>query len=270
MWIILILLLIAIVFFILNNSRKSSDLNTSRRSEQNSPKQKKSITKKIKKRTDKYPRKTTTTTDSSKHKTSFSKILQPNADGSIPIFPLQNVMPSIFNFGTKKSELRIQQHQFIYTGYEGVVSGKNVIIEGPTGLGKTRACLASVVPYLLSNPSTRLLYTSATVTQVCNVAEEISEILSASQKDLSMLNATIHIGAEKIKREYTNCFVQKINLDNRNKNLDEMSLIDKRINCKECKYYRELRNNNYQLSSATCLANRREAPHYKRGGFIKP
>ncbi|NEO84987.1 MAG: hypothetical protein F6J87_12150 [Spirulina sp. SIO3F2] len=208
----------------------------------------------------------TVSSSSPQQVTSYStSILQPLADGSIPLDPLQKVMPLVFNFGRRKPELRVQQHQFIYTGYEGVVTRRNVIIEGPTGLGKTRACLASVLPYLLSDPEARLIYTSATVTQVCNVAEEISEILLASKSALSTINATIHIGAEKVKNEYTNCFTRKLNLDNRNKNLSqEQSDISSR-NCKECKYYRGLRSNSYKLSSATCL-DKHELQRIKESG----
>ena len=88
---------------------------------------------------------------------------------------VNDIFSKIFNFPSdsgKQTEFRLEQKQFIYTCYEGVSQKRDVVIEGPTGLGKTRAILASVLPALLQDDTTRFIYSTRTITQVINIMKD--------------------------------------------------------------------------------------------------
>lgn len=142
------------------------------------------------------------------------RVLAPFAE--VDLAPLNEIYKVIFNFGDKKAEFRAQQYQYAYTCYEGISTGRDVVIEGPTGLGKTRALLAAVLPKLLAEPDARLIYSTRTVTQVNNVMDEIKDILA--HNDLEGITATLHIGARKIMDKYAKCY------DPVNKDFDAVNL----------------------------------------------
>lgn len=117
--------------------------------------------------------------------------------------PINDIFSIIFNFGDKKAEFRAQQYQYIYACFEGVSTRRDVVIEGPTGLGKTRALLASTIPYLLANPKARLVYATRTVTQVNNVMDEIKDVLAQNDLDIT---ATLYIGSNRLRNKYAKCY----------------------------------------------------------------
>jgi len=116
--------------------------------------------------------------------------------------PLLGVYPLIFPEG---SEFRAQQIQYMVMCYEGVVNDRDVVIEGPTGLGKTRALIGAALPKLINQPEARLLYTTRTIAQVNNIMREVKEVLSNNSID--RIDATLHIGTGSMKALACDSFV---------------------------------------------------------------
>ncbi|OGJ19939.1 hypothetical protein A3K73_03185 [Candidatus Pacearchaeota archaeon RBG_13_36_9] len=115
--------------------------------------------------------------------------------------PLLDIYPLIFPEG---SEFRAQQIQYMAMCYEGVTHGKDVVIEGPTGLGKTRGLIGASLQKIMNNPKTRMLYTTRTVAQVNNIMREVKEVLSNAS--LEGIDATLHLGTGSIKSLACNSF----------------------------------------------------------------
>jgi Rad3-related DNA helicase len=76
--------------------------------------------------------------------------------------PMLDIYPSIFG---KDSEFRPQQVQYMSMCYEAVSNDCSAVIEGPTGLGKTRALLGSVIPLVLKDPEAIVAYSTRTNTR---------------------------------------------------------------------------------------------------------
>ncbi len=117
--------------------------------------------------------------------------------------PVNNIFSIIFNFGDRNAEFRKEQYQYIYACHEGISTKRDVVIEGPTGLGKTRALLAATIPALLRDPELRLVYSTRTVTQVNNIMDEIRNILEQNDLDIT---ATLHIGSGRLRERYAKCY----------------------------------------------------------------
>ncbi|MCI5179197.1 MAG: DEAD/DEAH box helicase [Candidatus Electrothrix sp. AW3_4] len=118
----------------------------------------------------------------------------------VDLSPARKGMDTVFKFkDSGKLELRIQQHQFIYSAYEGIKSGRDVVIEGPTGLGKTRSLISAVFPALEEDNSLRVLYLTRTKTQVQNIINEIYEISTLSIQKQQILSATPYMGRDAIR-----------------------------------------------------------------------
>ncbi len=118
----------------------------------------------------------------------------------VDLSPARKGMDTIFKFkDSGKLEFRAQQHQFIYSAYEGIKSGRDVVIEGPTGLGKTRSLLATVFPALEEDHNLRVLYLTRTKTQVQNIISELSEISMLSISKQFALSATPYMGRDAIR-----------------------------------------------------------------------
>ena len=71
--------------------------------------------------------------------------------------------------------LRPNQEEFIRLVDEAVRKGENLVIEAPTGFGKTISVLAGVLPYALSM-SFKVVYLARTHKQMDRVIEELKEI----------------------------------------------------------------------------------------------
>jgi Rad3-related DNA helicase len=125
-------------------------------------------------------------------------------ESDVDVGPILDIYNDIFSFDRKgkkgKGEFRPQQIQYMLSCYEAAENGIDIVIEGPTGLGKTRALIASALPHLLKNPKARLLYTTRTVTQVQNVTEELEKILKREGSPFSEIDATLYTGVNKIKQ----------------------------------------------------------------------
>lgn len=141
---------------------------------------------------------------------------------------LMHVYPAVLHFGDRtdrKSEFRLQQVQYMLMCYEGVETARDVVIEGPTGLGKTRALFASVIPFLLKDPRRRVIYSTRTITQVNSIMKDLREILVESDKaeDLEGIKASLYIGKDRIINELVKCFEKVDNFDGLvNKNGDPL------------------------------------------------
>jgi len=122
---------------------------------------------------------------------------------------LLRIYPSVFNFSGsyKKGEFRPQQVQFMEMCYEGVQTGRDVVVEGPTGLGKTKALLAAALPFILEKPGRKIVYATRTVTQVNSIMADLREILDRTDKKLEGILASVHIGANRVRDELIKCYI---------------------------------------------------------------
>lgn len=128
---------------------------------------------------------------------------------STPLEQVREAMKIAFRFPAHiKPEVRYQQHQFVYACYEGIQHSRDVIIEGPTGLGKTRSLVAAVIPFLKENERNRILYLTRTITQIDNIVREIRDITGASPNSNMLLTTTAVFGRARIA-EKANCQVKQ-------------------------------------------------------------
>ncbi|MGD2249803.1 MAG: helicase C-terminal domain-containing protein [Candidatus Methanofastidiosia archaeon] len=89
---------------------------------------------------------------------------------------LFNVYQQVFDYSSDKLERRDQQIQYTILCYEGLIHRVPVIIEGPTGIGKTRALITAFLPLILRKKGYRVLYCTRTINQLENFMEEFSDI----------------------------------------------------------------------------------------------
>lgn len=127
-----------------------------------------------------------------------------NFDYSLDLGPFLKVYPFIIGSNgnaDNSNEFRAQQVQLATLCYEGVSMGRDVIVEGPTGLGKTRALLAAVLPFLQEREENRVIYSTRTVTQVKGVMKDIGKVLS-SNEEFSDIDISYYIGFSRISGEF--------------------------------------------------------------------
>ena len=135
---------------------------------------------------------------------------KPANEYSLDLRPLLRVYPTVFSFPRGKDEFRREQVQYMEMCYEGVTHGRDVVIEGPTGLGKTKALIASVTPMLLEDPKSRVVYATRTTAQVSNVMREIREILEGDKKgELSGIDASLYMGTRSVKEKVCDMYDEK-------------------------------------------------------------
>ena len=117
----------------------------------------------------------------------------------------------------KRNTLRLPQVQFIITCFEGASNRLPVVIEGPTGLGKTKALLTVAVAYLNSHPGSRVLYTTRTIPQLQNVdrdLHELAERLIASNNNSSPVPIfSVYLGIPSIRRLFCQRFLKGITMN---------------------------------------------------------
>ncbi|MBU1322426.1 MAG: DEAD/DEAH box helicase, partial [Nanoarchaeota archaeon] len=170
-------------------------------------------------------------------------VLETNLDSLLELYS------DLFKFksaGSKKSELRPQQVQYLVTCFEAITNKQDVIIEGPTGLGKTRALIGAVLPYIL-NPEKKkkILYTTRTIAQVDNVAKEIKELREVSPI-FSGIKATVFVGRERI-REDKKCYEKIPDIDPSDFVDDDGELFDEDECNKTCKKFFMFKNDHESL-----------------------
>lgn len=125
-----------------------------------------------------------------------------------PIKLTTNLKPVFSSYnkilGGNANTLRPSQLQFIITCQEGVANRLPVVIEGPTGLGKTKALLTVASAYLAENENAKVLYTTRTMPQLENVVNDLKEICSGNRGVISMENRlfafSTFIGTTSLRR----------------------------------------------------------------------
>jgi DNA excision repair protein ERCC-2 len=93
------------------------------------------------------------------------------------------------------AEDRKPQQTFTKVCYEGISSGRDVVVEGPTGLGKTKALLASALSHVEGNEDNKAIYVTRTITQVENVLKEINSSLNGSHGSVS---TAFYVGKNRV------------------------------------------------------------------------
>ncbi|MEA3514018.1 MAG: DEAD/DEAH box helicase family protein [Nanoarchaeota archaeon] len=137
--------------------------------------------------------------------------LPPNTD-KISLDDLLDIYPQVFSFdkknSKKKNEFRPEQIQYALMCYEGITTKRDVIIEGPTGLGKTRALICSILPFLKKDKKRRVIYTTRTAAQVHSVIEDLREVLPIVNENQQgdSLDATLFLGTKRVREEIAHCF----------------------------------------------------------------
>lgn len=150
--------------------------------------------------------------------------------------PVNDILSDIFTFperSTKKPEFRVEQKQYIYTSYEAHAQMRDAVIEGPTGLGKTRAIIASILPELINDPDARAIISTRTITQVNNILNELSQIFADEQSSYSM-TACLFVGVVRLRNEYIQCYKGADALPASTENQDSSKSKPKIKSCKGC------------------------------------
>jgi Rad3-related DNA helicase len=114
-----------------------------------------------------------------------------------------------------RNSLRLPQIQYIVTCFEGASNDLPVIIEGPTGLGKTKALLTVAIAYLNTTPGARVLYTTRTIPQLQNIDSDLEE-LAERLRPISNQSETffgVYIGIGSIRRLFCQRFLKGITMD---------------------------------------------------------
>ncbi len=83
----------------------------------------------------------------------------------------QNTITDVF--GNRKP--RVRQLEFIEACFNVMLSSKPIVIEGPTGLGKSLAMISSFMPFVLKKY--RVIYTTRTISQLENFLNELKTVL---------------------------------------------------------------------------------------------
>ena len=132
-----------------------------------------------------------------------------------PLKPIFNTYNKVL--GGPSNSLRPSQLQFMITCYEGVANNRPVIIEGPTGLGKTKALLAVATAYLDTNPDAQVLYTTRTMPQLQNIDRDLGDLTSLSVLEIhshhKSLFFSVYIGIGSIRRLFCSRYLQNITMD---------------------------------------------------------
>ncbi|ASJ03328.1 DNA repair helicase [Thermococcus profundus] len=97
---------------------------------------------------------------------------------------------------------RPHQAEFIELVQEAVTSGENVIIEAPTGFGKTISVLAGVLPYA-KEMGYKVLYLARTHRQMDRVVEELKEIRKKTPVSGVEMRSRKELCLHNYLREYT-------------------------------------------------------------------
>jgi HEAT repeat protein len=116
---------------------------------------------------------------------------------------LFNAYQWVFDYTSHKLEKRDQQIQYIITCYEGIYNKIPVIIEGPTGIGKTRGLITAFLPFILKNEGYRVLYCTRTINQLENFMEELSIIRNNlyEKHGISNMKVSLNIGRKSMQEK---------------------------------------------------------------------
>lgn len=85
---------------------------------------------------------------------------------------MNRLLASNLLFENDSRKKRPEQIEFALTASESALTGKNAILQGPTGIGKTRALLYAALDYILNKPGNKAIYVVRTVGQFFQVCRE--------------------------------------------------------------------------------------------------
>lgn len=108
---------------------------------------------------------------------------------------------------TDRFGLRPPQGQYAAAAFEALVHAVPAVLEGPTGLGKSRALLLACIAYMLKcrderGIAPRLVYTTRTVEQAGQFIKEVRDVCKAiSDNTDKVLTATLKIGRRSTANE---------------------------------------------------------------------
>ena len=130
-----------------------------------------------------------------------------------PLFDAYNVI-----LGGGGMELRPSQLQFMVTCYEAAANALPAVVEGPTGLGKTKALLAVASAYISTRPGARVLYATRTMPQLQNVQEDLYQITTGSLRNQAgegsgLASYSVYIGTGSVRRLLCQRHVDGITMD---------------------------------------------------------
>lgn len=100
-------------------------------------------------------------------------------------------------FGNAKAPRPVQM-EYIRECVGALLAQRPLVIEGPTGLGKTLGLLASVLPFVIDQ-SKRVVYTTRTITQLRNCMEELGNI-SRHSPEVKNVRAGIAMGRQSTRK----------------------------------------------------------------------
>lgn len=129
-----------------------------------------------------------------------------------PVFKSYNQI-----LGGPGNQMRPSQVQFIITCYEGVANNIPVVIEGPTGLGKTKALLTVAIAFLNEGTNRRVIYTTRTIPQLQNVDNDLSGIPFDKENILNypaeFYYYSVYIGIGSLRRIACSKHIEDITFD---------------------------------------------------------
>ena len=105
----------------------------------------------------------------------------------------QNIIKHVF--GNRKP--RERQLEFVDACFNAMVACKPIVIEGPTGLGKSLAMISSFMPFVL-NGNKRVIYTTRTISQLENFLNELKTVLNA--KTFHNITVSLNVGRESTRK----------------------------------------------------------------------
>lgn len=119
--------------------------------------------------------------------------------------------------GGINNSFRARQFEFIVTCFEAISNNLPAVIEGPTGLGKTKALLTVAEAYLNENTNATVLYFTRTMPQLQNVEKDLQEITSKLLENnligIKTAYYSIYIGLNSLRRLFCNRLLDNIITD---------------------------------------------------------
>jgi len=108
-------------------------------------------------------------------------------------FDYNNIIGQVFG----DREPRKRQIEFIEACFNAMVCRKPIVIEGPTGLGKSLAMICSFMPFVLKS-NKRIIYTTRTISQLENFLNELKTVLNS--KEFHDISVSLNVGRESTRK----------------------------------------------------------------------
>jgi Rad3-related DNA helicase len=105
-----------------------------------------------------------------------------------------------------ENQYRRGQVQFAATCHEGIANSRPVVVEGPTGIGKTKALLTVALAHLLTNTETSVLYVTRTIPQLEQVNNDLVQLTTRLAAEVSTNNRlvtfSVYVGVMSLRARY--------------------------------------------------------------------